>query len=200
MDIPEEVFYQDKYRRATERHGDSPKSLMWTDYHSVAARLRQLVVDLEISGKTVLDAGCGLGYLIPYLYTRGRDFKYLGVDTNPEIIRLARQRYNDFEFQVANPFADDFKQKFDIVLCSGVMNGNARGWLPARKQMISKLYNLADEAAGFNMAGGYAPPPDNDLIAYADAREIVKHCLSLTPRIVVRAHYLYSDFTVLIFK
>lgn len=200
MDISEDVFHQDKYRRATQLHGDSPKSLLWTDYHSAGLRLRQLVADLDIDGRSILDAGCGLGYLIPYLYAKSTNFEYLGVDINPHIIELAVKRYNGMEFRVANPFADEFDQKFDLVLSSGVMNANAPDWLNGRKKMIARLFELSEEAAGFNMAGGFEPLPSGGLIAHADTRDILDFCLSLTPYVTVRAHYSPVDFTILMFK
>lgn len=200
MGISKEVFHQDQYRRATQLHGDSPKSLLWMDYHSAALRLRQLVADLDIEGRTILDAGCGLGYLIPFLYAKTTNFDYLGVDINPQIIELAIKRNNGLEFRVENPFADDFKQRFDIVLSSGVMNANVPGWLEERKKMVKKLFELAGEAAGFNMAGSFKPLPSGGIIAYADAREILDFCLTLTPHVIVRAHYSPVDFTILMFK
>jgi ubiquinone/menaquinone biosynthesis C-methylase UbiE len=59
-------------------------------------------------GTSIGDIGCGTGRLEPYLAARGLSPR--GVDLSPEMIRVARRDYPDFEFEVADlrqlPFAD----------------------------------------------------------------------------------------------
>lgn len=43
-----------------------------------------------VSGKKVLDIGCGSGFLLDFLSKRG--YKIIGVEPNEELIRLAKQR------------------------------------------------------------------------------------------------------------
>src|SRR5206468_1241171 len=104
------------YRDAFARYGESPKSLHWWDYPSMATRFRQLVLDLDIEGKTVLDAGCGMGDLLPFLYMKADNFRYLGVDVNPEFIEIARKRYEGHRFEVGDPFFGKVGRKFDVVI------------------------------------------------------------------------------------
>ena len=59
-------------------------------------------------GADVGDVGCGTGRVTPYLAARG--LKPRGVDLSPEMIRVAREDYPDFPFEVGDlrtlPFAD----------------------------------------------------------------------------------------------
>ena len=187
------------YEKSLREYGESPKSLLWWDYRSMAIRFRELVKDVPLDGKAVLDAGCGMGDLLPYLYAKSTTFTSLGVDKNRGFIDIAKKRYEGHSFKVGDPFKDRAGD-FDVVISSGVMNGNHQGWLAKRKRMIEALYAQTIQVLAFNMAGGLRPIPNDSLIAYADAQEIFDFCKALTPRAGLRTDYLHKDFTVVVFK
>jgi SAM-dependent methyltransferase len=190
---------REDYEDSLKRFGPGPKALLWWDYRSMAVRFRELVRDVPVEGKSILDAGCGMGDLLPFLYAKSPDFKYLGVDRSKGFIEIAKQRYEGHEFKVGDPFNGRIGM-FDVVLSSGVMNGNTDGWMEKRKEMISSLYDQTGEVLAFNMAGAIKPPANDSLIAYADAQEILDFCKSLCQRVILRTHYLKNDFTVVMFK
>lgn len=165
----------------------------------MALRFRELVRDVPVHSKSILDAGCGLGDLLPFLYAKSPDFSYLGVDKKAEFIEFARKHYEGHEFRVGDPF-DKKIGMFDIVISSGVMNGNEPDWMEKRRKMISTLWDQTGEALAFNMAGGNVPIANDSLIAYADAGEIYEYCKTLTPRVILKAHTIRKDFTVVMFK
>lgn len=187
------------YERSLHAYGESPKSLLWWDYRSMAIRFRELVKDVPLDGKSVLDAGCGMGDLLPFLYAKSTSFRYLGVDKNPGFIEIAKKRYEGHNFKVADPFKNKIGD-FDVIISSGVMNGNHKDWLAKRKQMIKALFAQTKQVLSFNMAGGLQPIPNDSLIAYADAQEIFEFCKTMTPRVVLRTDYLNKDFTIVMFK
>ncbi len=187
------------YSEAFKEYGESPKALHWTSYRSQAVRFKVLVDDLNIEGKTILDAGCGLGDVIPYLYAKSLDFSYLGVDQSQAFITVAKKRYEGENFMVLNPFEKP-AGKFDIVISSGVMNADISDWLNIRKLMITVLFEQSKEVLAFNMAGSYHPPPPSRKIAYANAQEILDFCKSMTSKVRIKTGYLPKDFTVLMHK
>jgi SAM-dependent methyltransferase len=187
------------YEHSLELYGPGPKALLWWDYRSMALRFRALVKDVPLDGKSVLDAGCGMGDLLPFLYSNSPDFKYLGVDKNEEFIDIAKKRYDGHEFRVGDPFKHKIGM-FDVVMSSGVMNGNVDDWLNKRKKMIRSLFDQTGEVLAFNMAGGLKPIRNDSLIAYTDAREIFEFCKAMTPRVILRTEYLHKDFTIVMFK
>lgn len=187
------------YEQSFKQFGPSPKALLWWDYRSMAIRFRELAKDLPLDGRTILDAGCGMGDLLPYLYAKSTNFNYLGVDKNKGFIEIAKKRYEGHDFKVADPFNKHIGY-YDIVISSGVMNGNVDGWLDKRKRMIENLYSHAATALAFNMAGGLSPIPSDRLIAYADAREILDFCSTLSNKVILRTDYLRDDFTIVMFK
>lgn len=188
------------YRDAHRRYGESPQALHWWDYISMATRFKQLVADLDIKDKTVLDAGCGMGDLLPFLYMKADNFKYVGMDINPDFIDIAKKRYEGHQFLVGDPFFGKIDKKFDVVISSGVMNVYVKDWMRERQQMIKSLFQLTSEVLAFNMAGSFEPEPPDNVIAYADTQEILDFCQQLTSRIILRHHYNKRDFTIVMFK
>lgn len=187
------------YDKSLQEFGPGPKALLWWDYRSMAIRFRELVKSVPLEGKSILDAGCGMGDLLPYLYAKTPEFRYLGVDKQADFIEIAKKRYEGHDFKVGDPLTNRIGM-FDVVISSGVMNGNAKGWMEKRQQMIANLFDQTGEVLAFNMAGGLKPIPNDTLIAYADAKAIFEYCKTLTKRVNLNTDYLYNDFTIVMYK
>lgn len=190
---------KEDYDKSLEMYGAGPKALLWWDYRSMAIRFKELVKDIPIEGKTVMDAGCGLGDLLPYLYAKSVNFHYVGYDKKPEFIEEAKRHYEGHDFRVGDPLNHRLGL-YDIVISSGVMNGNVKNWVKKRQKMIANLFDQTGEVLAFNMAGGLRPIPDDSLIAYADANEIYEYCKTLTKHVELNTAYLDKDFTIVMFK
>lgn len=187
------------YEQSLKEYGEGPKALLWWDYRSMAIRFRELIKGVPLDGRSVLDAGCGMGDLLPYLYAKSTSFRYLGVDINRGFIEIAKKRYEGHNFKVADPFKHRVGD-FDVVLSSGVMNGNYDGWLERRKKMIKSLWAQTNQVLAFNMAGGLKPIPNDSLIAYADAEVMSDFCKTLSDKVILNTDYLQKDFTIVMFK
>jgi len=188
------------YQNSFAQHGESPKALQWSSYKAAAIRYTQLVADLNIENKSILDVGCGMGDLLPYLYSKNLDFDYLGVDIVPDFIEIAKKRYLGSAFDVFNPFDDELTQTYDIIVSSGTMNIKTPGWENRRKMMIEHLYKYANEALAFNMAGWMQESSEGKKIAFAHIPDIFEFCRSLTPKVILRNHYNAKDFTIVMYK
>ena len=190
---------QEDYDKAFDDYGPGPKALLWWDYRSMAIRFRELVKEVPVDGKSILDAGCGMGDLLPYLYAKSTDFNYLGIDGSEKFIEIAKKRYEGHQFKAGDPFRHP-EGMFDVVLSSGVMNGNVDSWQAKRKKMIKALWSQTGEVLAFNMAGGLKPIKHDSLIAYADAQVIFDYCKTMSRRVVLKTDYLEKDFTIVMFK
>lgn len=189
-----------RYKSSFAEYGESPQALKWRSYRAAAQRYRQLVADIDIERKTILDAGCGMGDLLPYLYTNANKFNYLGIDITPEFIEIAQKRYSGHTFQVGDPFDGSLHQNFDVIISCGVMNHNSPRWIEERKAMIAELFSHTNEALAFNMAGGMREASERKNIGYANLNEILVFCSSLTTKLILRNHYNPKDFTIIMFK
>jgi SAM-dependent methyltransferase len=190
-----------KYSQSFAQFGPTPQALKWKDYKAGAVRYRQIVADIEIEGRTILDVGCGMGDILPYLYAKSPTFSYLGIDITPELIQSAQRRYSGHEFRVGNPFEELIAEIFDVVMTSGTLNSSAsQQWSEERKKMIRTLFDLANEVLVFNMAGGVRQKSESGGIGYADSLEVLDFCSSLTNKLLLRNHYHSKDFTVVLMK
>jgi FkbM family methyltransferase len=102
------VFDQPHYRAMNEARGE-------------ALRLFLLSVEKELTLRSAVDVGCGLGYFSALL--RGFHLDVLGLDSRAENIEEARTRVLDAKFRLAD--AEDSRicsfGKFDLALCFGLL-------------------------------------------------------------------------------
>ena len=73
--------------------------------------------------KSVLDAGCGEGFVTKYLADRDPRLRLTGVDVSPEAIEYAQARFGDVaRFCTGSVFTLPFSDNsFDTVVCSEVL-------------------------------------------------------------------------------
>ena len=114
----------DRYTERYNKFGYSPKTLGW-DKGKQDIRFDVLTSNYDLSGKTLLDIGCGFGDLNKYLQKKGcRDVQYIGIDLVPSLIEEARRLNADTNAQlIAGDFlSDKYIQKADFAVASGIFN------------------------------------------------------------------------------
>lgn len=93
---------------------------------------RPALMDLlpDVSGRRVLDAGCGPGVMMEWFLSQGANV--VGVDVSANMLKLAEQRVGDAavlhvaDLEEPMPFLED--SSFDVILSSGTL-GYVRDWL-----------------------------------------------------------------------
>lgn len=189
------------YQKKFEKHGITHKALFWKSRGAAHQRFRQMWAEIDFSDRSILDVGCGFGEMAHFLDKRYRDFTYTGVDIVPEFITEAKRKYPHHRFFCQDYFSDPMTEKFDIVIASGTLNSNVGDNMNFRKKAIAAMFNHAMGVLAFNMLGAH-PQPENKKdsnIWYADSLEVLEYCMSLTRRVILRAHYHPADFTILMF-
>ncbi len=189
------------YSKSYNKYGTGLQSLQWISYHSQANRMTQLINDLDLHDKNIIDIGCGFGDLIPHLVSRSENFNYLGVDKYEPFIDEAKKRYPEFDFQYLDYFASPLDQLFDITLCCGALNAKREDVIKFRQKAISCMYDKSTYCAVFNMSG-YYPNVGNDnesKIYYASSRKFLDFCWTLTPKLIFKQQYNPKDFTIYLF-
>src|SRR5262245_26453271 len=75
----------------------------------------------DVNGLTVLDAGCGTGYLSKKLHDRGA--RVTGIDFSERMIEIARAHHPDIDFRVdsCTELATIEDESFDVVLANYVL-------------------------------------------------------------------------------
>ena len=119
---------------------------------------------------TILDAGCGRADLFGYLSrTFESDIRYKGIDYNPNLLALAREKYPTVDVEAVDIL--DMNETGDWVVASGLFNIKEQEDMALyTQQCIDKMYNSANIGIAFNLLTGY---PDN--IADEDKAVLAPH-------------------------
>lgn len=178
------------------------KSLKWNGYKTASLRYKEMVNNISLEWKSILDIGCWFWDIIPYISSSTTNFSYLWIDMIQEFVDVAKQKYPDFEFVVGDYFwGYQIKERFDILLCCGALNSNLVDVINYRKKNIKKMFDACNECLVFNMAWWFSIENKKESkVYYADIHEIVDYCFSLTKKIVFKSHYNEKDFTIYMFK
>jgi len=192
------------YQRMFAKYGANPKALRWKDQGSIQRRFTAIARELNLPWKTVLDVGCGYGDMYEYLIGKFKGIKYTGIDMVKEFVDVAKKRFPDanVKFECRNFFETPGDEKYDVVICSGVLNSAFENPDEFRKKAIKELFNIANKVLVFNIAGAYPQPVNKkgSSIYYSDALDILRYCCSLTSRVVYNHAYSSRDFTVAMYK
>lgn len=98
----------------------------WDDmkkFGPFSRHLRRLILDLirPLQFEAVLDVGCGQGAFLADLQKEFPRVRPYGVDLSRTAIALARARVRGGEFRVLDLASEHLAQKFDLVICSEVL-------------------------------------------------------------------------------
>ena len=87
-------------------------------------------------GELILDLGCGTGELTNEIYNSG--VKVIGMDASENMIKAAKEKYNDIDFYVKEAANFQFKEPFDAIFSNAVLH-----WvLESEKAVICMRKNL----------------------------------------------------------
>lgn len=188
------------YQKAFSKFGANARSLRWKSEKAAKLRYEQFMKDLDFEGKSILDVGCGFGDIIPFIQAKTETFTYTGYDLVPEFISIAKEKYQKYNFIVGDYFSHPSKHFFDIIMSCGTLNSNMSNALEFRKRAIQTMFDHANEAVIFNMAGNTPAPESTKRILYADILGILEFCFTLTSKVILRNNYHKKDFTIVMFK
>jgi SAM-dependent methyltransferase len=145
------------YNERFKLHGRDIRTVGWGSSADQVLRFDVLFRGLDPRGKTILDVGCGLGDLVPYLQERtGGEFSYFGVDVAEKLIIDARNVHgsNSCRFLHGDAFRNDLPQ-VDIAVLSGALSMRTQGIIEYAKATLERMYLLAQEAACLNFLSKY---------------------------------------------
>ena len=116
-----EIAQADTYDSPNHRKYTSPSKVYAWHLRLVLNRIFELVA--STNPKSVLDAGCGEGFVVDALKRRLPEVKFTGVDHSNAAIAYAKEHFSDSGFFRSGnlyklPFSD---RSFDTVLCLEVL-------------------------------------------------------------------------------
>ena len=175
------------YNRHLKDFGDTPQAVRWTPEGQAQRYETLLQIAGDLSGKSVLDFGCGKGDLYGYMKARHIRVRYCGIDMNENLIALARNKYPETEFHALDIEEADFNNVFDIILMCGVFNLRIAGIKESMKNVLKRIFPLAKEVLHLNLLTSYVPKRNIELF-YVKPEEILHFSINQLSRHVRLLH------------
>lgn len=144
------------YRKLIATHGLSPYALAERDNEKTDIFYDHLFQEVVFPAElTVLDIGCGLGDVIPYLQYRGHKISgYCGLDLVQAFVDACQQRYTEsFSFQCQNFIHPVFEpqQKFALVVNMGCLVSRVFAYEDYVAYTCAKMLRFATHGVVFNV-------------------------------------------------
>jgi len=180
------------YQNLFAKSGDSVEAVQYPDTDSQRVRFSILSRGLA-SDSSIIDLGCGLGDMLPFLRENGFTGRYLGCDFVPEFINLAKQKYADDEmanFIEFNILTDDIPSGFDHVLISGIFNNKIDNNMEFISTCLNKSMPKAAKSIRFNALSDYVDYKEEHLF-YISPVYLFDYCKkNLTAYVNLKHDYL----------
>lgn len=190
------------YGNRYKKFGRSHKTAGWGSAEDQYLRFELLFRNINPKGKSIIDVGCGLGDLVPFLNKRSRgDFDYLGIDICKPLLDDAKKRFSSdrITFLVGDILEIRKLKSADIVVLSGALNFKIQSNQTYAKNMIKKMFGLAKEVACINFMSSYVDFQTKKNYHYSP-ETIFRFAKSLTRWVSLYHDYPLWEFTIQLYK
>lgn len=187
------------YNGLVQQHGHDPRACDYGRMESQVAKFKVLAEVGNLSGKHILDVGCGFADYADYLNTHYRPASYTGIDLSDKMIEMARNLHPDTDLYVSNLLTMGGEKKYDVVNANGIFYLLGDGAESLMKKLIIKMFEISNLAVSFNSLSNWAFHLEPGEF-YADPARTLDFCRSLSPSVTIRHDYLPHDFTVFLYK
>lgn len=154
---------------------------------------------------SILDIGCGRGDLLNLLLKVNPNISYTGIDYNPNLISLAKEKFPSGQFEVAEfPAVQYTPESFDWVFASAIFNqiNDRNDQFTYAKQCIDKMFELCKLGVAFNLM--YKAPDvskeELDTLYVHDIGEWCKYLTDTYSKTCMYCDYINGDVTFFISK
>lgn len=185
------------YKKLFLTYGDTAKGVQYSDDSGQKMRFEKLTEIGNLKKKKVLDYGCGLGHLYPYLVTHFLDVDYTGIDIVPEMVAFAAAKYPKARFLCLNILKKDLTEDFDYVLINGVFNNAMMDADSFMEKVLINCFSHCRIAMGFNFISKYVNFIDHNM-AYHDPASVLNYCIK-SLSVNVNMHHAYGKRDVAVF-
>lgn len=185
---------EEHYQALVRDHGDSHLAAQYSSRESQMRRFASLARVGDVTGRSVLDFGCGTAALWQYFVARATaPSLYRGVDIVEDLLDVASENCPSGRFTTPAGLGNE---RFDYVFVSGVFNNRRAGNRKFWQSTVADLFSRTDVGLAFNLMSTYVDYRDDAL--FYERPEfafsfIKKH---LTPYVTLHHDYLAKEGSV----
>ncbi|MBI4423698.1 MAG: class I SAM-dependent methyltransferase, partial [Elusimicrobia bacterium] len=195
-----ERFYRERLRRFGARDA---RCLGFTR-DSQRKRFEALCDLGDLDRRRLLDVGCGLGDLLPFLLERGVRPFYSGLDLCGEMISRCRTKFRSrpdvaCHFEVGSVLKHEPAGPYDFVVSSGMFGCSTPRARERIGPSLERMFSWCTEGMAVNFLSAKASRREGEFL-YVDPAEAIKLALRLTPVVRMRHDYLPNDFTLYLYR
>jgi SAM-dependent methyltransferase len=180
-------------------HGDRPEAVRWTTVGQ-RSHYRSMLDIGDITGKKILDFGCGKGDFYQFLTDRRIPVEYTGCDINGKLIAAAQNKYPGVDFRILDIDRDVLGEDFDFIFLCGVFNLRVEGLDEVIRDALKKLFVHCRIGMAFNALSAQNPKKDFELHYTSPEGLFAFAVRNLTPYVSLRHDRLHYDFTLFVYR
>ena len=194
----ESPAYLAPYADAVRTHGASFEATLWASKEKQVGRFAVIAGMADLTGRVIVDAGCGLGDLAAFCEDRGISYgRYIGQEAMADMAKAGAERgLPEARFETVDFASDEgyferlgASEGFDLAVFSGSLNTfdpeDAFG-------SVSRAFRHAREGVGFNFRAARnheRNPVDPSPAKRFDPVPMLDRALTLTPKVLLRQDY-----------
>ena len=188
-----------RYNERLKKYGASQKTLGWDKSRS-KLRFDILCSKWNLDNSSILDFGCGFGDLFGFLITTEvKNFTYLGIDINSELLSVAKDRYPEASFQDYAFFNDNKNSEFDYLFASGVFNDKIENNITFIENSFKLFNRIAKKGFAANFLSNKVDYREKHIF-YSDPASILNLGYRFSNNIVLRNDYMPFEYTLFVDK
>jgi len=201
LDTSEKDSIVELYEKGLREYGPSHKTVGWGNASGQRLRFEELFRGIDPRGARILDVGCGLGDLVPYLDSiTGGDYEYFGVDIAPALINSAKRSFGNTnrQFVSANILDWEDNQVFDIAVLSGALSFRVSDNEALAKSVLTRMFEKTTRCVCANFLTSYVDYqlPKN---FHYEPEKLFAFARTLSRRTKLNHDYPLWEFTLQIF-
>ncbi len=197
------------YEECLENHGDTFAGVDWPKEEDAYKRY-QVMLDVMKFDKTVirfpsvLDFGCGLGFMYKYILDKGLNINYKGVDISDKYLSVCKKKYPSLDFQKIDIMKEQYEHKHDYIIANGVFTEKGILEYTVMKEyfmdMIRKLYSMCRRGLAFNVMSKDVDWERDDLF-HLPLNELSEFLTkNVTRNYIIRNDYGLYEYTTYLYK
>lgn len=191
-----EKINNDRYTKRFKEFGDSPKTLGWGSIDQQKLRFKNIIKNINLENKNILDIGCGLSHFANFLEENNISINnYTGIDINKNFIEHNKIKYPKYHFYKYNILKENYllKEKWDIVVMIGILNYNFKddSNYDYSKTFIKKAFEYTNDVLYVDFLSTYLTEtyPKEDFVFYHNPVDMLEYSLTLTQNVNIIHNY-----------